>query len=83
MSIGPGKYGDVAERARIETQAEGVVMIVLGGNKGSGFDVQGPGYLLVQLPDLLEDLAKSVRKQMPAELRALAAHIDKGKPPEH
>lgn len=41
MSIGPGKYDELCTVVREGAQAEGAVVIVIGGNRGSGFSVQG------------------------------------------
>jgi len=40
MPHGPGKYDALATHVREQSDAEGVVVIVLGGNKGNGFSVQ-------------------------------------------
>src|SRR5205085_1646492 len=40
MAIGPGQYDDLCTRVREESQAQAVVLIVLGGNKGNGFSMQ-------------------------------------------
>ena len=39
-AYGPGVYDDLATDARLKARAAGVVLIVLGGRKGSGFSVQ-------------------------------------------
>lgn len=63
MSTGPGKYGDLVTRVRTETRAIGVVMIIFGGNKGSGFSVEGPPGFAEGLPELLEDVARALRAE--------------------
>lgn len=40
MALGPGKYDDLCAQVRIFTRADGVVLIVLGGNRGHGSAVQ-------------------------------------------
>ena len=40
MAVGPGKYDDAATKAREETKARGVALIVIGGEHGHGFAVQ-------------------------------------------
>jgi hypothetical protein len=42
MATGPGKYDHVATIARMLTGAQGVVLMILGGDNGSGFSVQLP-----------------------------------------
>ena len=58
--LGPGKYDDLATYAREKAEAEGVIVLVFGGNKGGGFAVQLPAYLLAELPNFLRNLADSV-----------------------
>lgn len=64
MPIGPGKYDDLCSLLRVQTDAEACVVIVLGGNKGSGFSVQSRGRPLLVLPELLESLAKQIREDI-------------------
>jgi hypothetical protein len=65
MPMGPGKYDDLAtlvrERAGI-TEDGGVIVIVLGGNRGNGFACQADLRTTLLLPDLLEDMAKQIRE---------------------
>lgn len=37
---GPGRYDDLATRARKDASASAVILVILGGSKGSGFSVQ-------------------------------------------
>lgn len=41
MGIGPGKYDELCTMAREGAQAEGAVVIIFKGTRGSGFSVQG------------------------------------------
>lgn len=59
---GAGKYDEVATLARQLAQAEGVLVAVINGNKGSGFSVQSIE------PDIVEKL--------PTMLRAMADCIE-------
>lgn len=61
MTAGPGKYDDVCTVARESTDASSVVLIVIDGNKGTGFSVQSDLDTLVRLPELLEELARQIR----------------------
>jgi hypothetical protein len=65
MPLGPGKYDDLAtlvrERAGI-TEDGGVIVIVLGGNRGNGFACQADLRTTLLLPDLLEDMARQIRE---------------------
>jgi hypothetical protein len=63
--IGPGKYDDVCTAARTTTKAAGVILIVIGGERGSGFSCQTDAATLLALPDLLETLARQIRDDIP------------------
>lgn len=75
MAIGAGKYDDWCTQVREGTKATGVVLIVLNGEHGSGFSVQGPLDVQLVLSDLLEHVVQQLRQDDPT-LRTLAA-IDK------
>ena len=60
--IGPGKYDDLCTHVREETQAHCAIVIVLGGTRGSGFSVQAELSAQLALPELLEDMAKQIRR---------------------
>jgi hypothetical protein len=64
MATGPGKYDEVATMARTLTLAEGVVLLVFGGFEGSGFSVQASADVLLQLPDVLETMAREIRADL-------------------
>jgi hypothetical protein len=70
--IGPGKYDDlctyVREQAGIRDSG-GVVLIVVGGDKGPGFCCQSDLKTMLLLPDMLEDLVEQIR----ADLKKYAA----------
>ncbi len=61
MALGPGKYDRECTQVRQSTDAEAVVVIVINGNRGAGFSVQGTPHATPLLPDLLELLAKQIR----------------------
>ena len=67
MPIGPGKYDDLCtllrERAGIGEQGGGVLVIVLGGNRGNGFSCQADLATTMALPELLE---ADIRARHPA-----------------
>jgi len=67
VSIGPGKYDDEATIIRSALEAQGVILLVLGGTKGSGCAVQMTrvGYLL-ELAPMLEKLALEMRRDAKA-----------------
>lgn len=61
MAEGPGKYDDVCTRARLETGGE-VLLIVIEGNKGTGFALQTTMATKRMLPQILEQLAATIRQ---------------------
>jgi hypothetical protein len=69
MTFGPGKYDDVCDKVRTlvgvdEFSGGGVVVIVIGGSRGAGFAVQADLETSMQLPDMLESVAKQMRKDL-------------------
>lgn len=62
MAPGPGKYDDLCTLVREQANAIGAVVIIIGGNAGSGFSVQGPEQLTPALPRLLETIAAQIRR---------------------
>lgn len=67
MALGPGKYDDVCSMVRKQVgmtpdSPGGVVVIVLGGNKGNGFACQSDFLTMVALPDMLEAVARQIRE---------------------
>lgn len=63
--IGPGKYDDVATEVRTNTKAEGVVVIVVNGARGSGFSAQLPLELTLTLPTILRSVANQIEGKGP------------------
>lgn len=61
MPLGPGKYADECERDLKEIRAAAVLLIVLGGKKGSGFSMAtfDPG-LAAAAPKILRDAADEI-----------------------
>jgi len=59
---GPGKYDDLLTAARESAEAEGGILIILGGEKGSGFSVQGSYELTKQLPGMLRTVATQIER---------------------
>lgn len=70
MSRGAGKYDALASKVRADAGAAGVVVIVLNGRDGSGFSVQANELLTRLLPDLLEDVARQIRADLPKDLES-------------
>ena len=63
MPFGPGRYDAQCTIIREQTGAAGVALIVIGGVHGSGFSVQAPGDVTLVLPELLEEMAREIRRQ--------------------
>lgn len=64
MAVGPGKYDDYATTVRLGARAKGVILLVLGGEKGSGFSVQADGPTTLQLPALLRNIADQIEADL-------------------
>ena len=62
MTFGPGKYDDICTLVRETTKADGVLVVILGGDRGNGFSAQTDLLTVVSLPDLLESVAKQIRE---------------------
>lgn len=58
----PGKYDDLCTMVREASQAEGVILIVINGNKGNGFSVQATARIIPGIPDMLVFTAGEIRK---------------------
>ena len=58
--IGPGNYDDEASAVREATNAAGVILIVIGGDKGQGFACQATLEVTLSLPALLRDMAAQI-----------------------
>ena len=63
MSWGPGKYDDICTEVREKTNAQGgVLLVILDGDKGSGFSCQTDLVGTIALADLLENVARQIRE---------------------
>ena len=60
MTIGPGVYDDEAAWVRERTHAKGVVLIVVGGDRGVGFAVQATPEITLDLPAVLRSIADQI-----------------------
>lgn len=70
--IGPGKYGDACTAARVVANAEVAIVIILNGDKGSGFSVQGA---LHAAPDLTVEKVAGLLETVAAEMRRDAKRL--------
>lgn len=72
MAFGPGKYDDLCTYVRGQIgltefgdpDGGGVALIIIGGNRGPGFSVQADFETTMLLPDLLEEMARQIRKDV-------------------
>jgi hypothetical protein len=62
MTIGPGRYDDLCTLVRKKSRAQGVLVLILGGNKGPGFSCQADPLLMTVIPELLESVARQIRQ---------------------
>jgi hypothetical protein len=60
MAFGPGKYDDLCTKVRDETHAQGVILIVIQGDKGTGFSCQLPLDVAMRVPEILRDVAGQI-----------------------
>lgn len=67
MTIGPGKYDEETTMIQARTQAAGVILIVIGGNKGEGFSCQATLEVTLALPKMLRTIAD----QMEADVQEI------------
>jgi hypothetical protein len=70
---GPGKYDNICTVVREETEAEIAIVVVINGNKGTGFSVQSHNPDIVDvLPMILDNMASELRgdRQKPGEQMA-------------
>lgn len=68
MALGPGKYDDLCTYVREQAKAQGVLLIVLGGERGSGFSCQAGLADTLLLPEILEHIAAEIRASGPLEV---------------
>jgi hypothetical protein len=63
--IGPGKYDDlvtdIVKEVGIDQHGGGVVLIIVGGNKGNGFSCQCDLGTLITLPELLQEVVNQMK----------------------
>lgn len=64
MAVGPGKYDAHCTAVREKTGAQAVILIVLKGIAGDGFSCQADPVTTRRLPELLEQLAASIRTDL-------------------
>lgn len=60
MAIGPGRYDDEATWVRERAKASGVILIVIGGDRGEGFAAQATPEVTLRLPAMLRTIADQI-----------------------
>jgi hypothetical protein len=68
--IGPGKYDGICTVARETAGAEAAIVIIINGNKGSGFSVQGDPAAVVSVEQVIH-LIRAVADEMERDLPEL------------
>lgn len=59
-----GKYDDICEYVREQTQAAGTLVIICDGNKGNGFSASFTDVgLMVSIPTILRQVADQIEKE--------------------
>lgn len=65
MAFGPGKYDELATEVRTKAKAEGVLVLIVNGVRGSGFSAQLSLDLTLTLPAILRDIANQIEERGP------------------
>lgn len=61
MSLGPGKYDPLCTHVREQAKAKCALVIVIGGELGSGFSMQTEDvWVMARVPSILRDTAKQI-----------------------
>ena len=60
---GPGKYDDLCAEVRKKAGAKVCLLIIIGGNKGSGFSAQMPAFAAEDVPAILRDVAGQIERE--------------------
>ncbi len=66
----PGKYDDLCAELREKTQAPVCLLIVVNGNKGTGFSALMPDVAADYVPAILRDVANQIER----ERRGMSQH---------
>jgi hypothetical protein len=64
MALGPGKYDDEATVVMEMTEASGVLVVVMGGDRGQGFSFQGDIELIRYIPNMLRTVANQIEDDL-------------------
>lgn len=70
MPMGPGAYDAECTMVREKTNAAGVILIVLGGERGNGFSCQTNLAVMHSLPEILRNMADQIERDTNKEPRS-------------
>jgi hypothetical protein len=62
MAYGPGKYSALCSQAMLDAKAVACVLVTLGGEHGSGFEVVGQPGVVLDIPAILREMADSIER---------------------
>ena len=68
MAMGPGAYDELATLVRERAKADGVMLVVINGEKGSGFSCQLPLVETLRIPAVLRSMADAIERDLRAGL---------------
>ena len=66
--IGPGKYDELCSYVRAQAGAHGAVVIVFGGNLGTGFSCEAESEVVRLLPEILRAVADEIESSASDEI---------------
>lgn len=58
--MGPGKYDELCTEVRDKAKADGAIVLIFNGEKGSGFSCQAPLPVIMSLPSMLRSMANQI-----------------------
>jgi len=68
MAYGPGKYDSLATLVRRRARARAVIVLVMQGDHGNGFSVQGDDESMRIIVPLLRTMADDIEKDLESNL---------------
>ena len=74
MALGAGKYDHLCTQAREGAKAKGAILIILGGDGGTGgmtFSVQATPEATMRLPEMLRAVASMIEEDIKSDLTQL------------
>jgi hypothetical protein len=71
MALGSGKYDDIAQEIFDRLKAQGVILLVMKGPRGSGMSCKTDATTLALLPAVLHALASAIESEIAEDLRQI------------